>query len=637
MSFEGRDLQSVSLTMNAAVFHQAVTDGDATRVKFLINIGQQCRVNQRNKQGYTSLQQSCKDGRYDVAEVLLSHGANIATTDKKGRTALHLASAGGYLDIVKLLIASCADINTKDNEGKLAIDVAKSDEITALLQKTSEEKQAKNPETNKKVLAEDWSQNVTSLPAGSRNSLVSNSSSDSGVFTEENSSVRNGDYKLTRPNGYASTRATLSDSRAMGVLNESDENLFESGRERARTVHEIGNPINEENIYMQTRGRSHTFENHAGTFLERNQYELGNHLNDRTSNEIERSQYDFGKHLSTGSPHEQSQHESHLTVQTSMKMAHNAHPQPKLRRSMSVRLPARQRKRLNGRRDISEELSALNLSRAPQNRYYYDNLNDRRDFRNKDLASIPEPQSPNEDLGYGEEIPNEFDDFGRSSAGNYYASGSMTLPRNRNRREEFHPTRDEPWKEGKREEFVCGLPQFVENRSNISDLNRVDFYDDVDLYRRAQPRNLRGLRRQTIEICPTSNLEDRYLATGDRNHAYSNNEGLQTYSQREIPPRRVAPENNRFDSRNFDTQRLPNNNVTLKRRDSACSDTAIASCHRRMMQSQKYEDYIDYNGNRDYYYEQDYSRGLPSYEETLQRHRLGSDSRRPAPRQVSQV
>jgi hypothetical protein len=56
-----------------------------------------------------------------------------------------------------------------------------------------------------------------------------------------------------------------------------------------------------------------------------------------------------------------------------------------------------------------------------------------------------------------------------------------------------------------------------------------------------------------------------------------------------------------------------------------------------MMQSQKYEDYIDYNGNRDYYYEQDYSRGLPSYEETLQRHRLGSDSRRPAPRQVSQV
>ncbi len=620
--------------MNAAVFHQAIADGDATRVKFLINIGQQARVNQRNKKGYTALQQSCKDGRLDVTDVLLSHGANIAATDKTGRTALHLASAGGYLDIVKLLIASCADINAKDNEGKLAVDVAKSDEIIALLQKISEEKQAKKSENNKKTISEDWSQNVTSLPAGSRNSLVSNSSSDSGVFTEENSSVRNGDYKLTRPNGYASSRGILNDSRVMGVLNESDENLYESSRERARTVHEIGNSINEENVYEQSRERSNTFGNHARTLLERNQYEPGNYLDDRTSNASQRSQYEYASHLGRENPHEQ--HENHLTVQTSMKMTHNANPQPKLRRSMSERLPARQRKRLNGRRDISEELSALNLSRASNKGYYFDDMYDRRDFRNNNLASIPEPQSPNEDLGYGGEIANDFDDLGRSSVQNCYASGSRTLPRNRKKREEFYSTRDEAWKEGKREEFVCGPPQFVQNRTNVSDLNTIDFYDDVDVYRREYLRNSRGLRRQTFEMCPTSNIEDRYLATGDRNRVYSHNEGVQNYSQREIAPRRMCPENNRFASRDFE-ENLANNNVTLKRRDSACSDTAVASHHRKIMQRKNYTGYIDlYNGNCDYY-EQDYYQDLPSYEETLQRQRLDSDSRRPAPRQISQV
>jgi hypothetical protein len=416
----------------------------------------------------------------------------------------------------------------------------------------------------------------------------------------------------------------------MGVLNESDENLHESGRERARTVHEIGDSINQENHYEQSRERSKTFENHATrTLLGQNQYALGKH--GETSNAMQREQYELPTHLSSESPHEQNQHESHLTVQASMKMAHNANPQPKLQRSMSERLPARQRKRLNGRRDISEELLALNLSRVPKNGYYYD-LNDRRDFQNNNLSTISEPQSPNEDLGYGGEIPNDFDDYGRSSVQDYYASGSKTLPRNRNRREECYPA----WKEGEREEFVCGRPQYEQNRSNVSDLNRSQFYDDAELYRRAQARNSRGARRQTIEICPTPTGEDGYRATGDWNHTYSNNEEVQNYVRQGVPPRRMPPENNRFNSRDFE-ENLVNNNVTVKRKDSACSDTAVASCHRRMMQKQIREDYMDLY-NRDYYYEQGYTRDLPSYEETLfQRQRLSSDSRRPAPRQVSQV
>lgn len=596
--------------MNAAVFHQAVADGDATRVKFLINIGQQARVNQRNKKGYTSLQQSSKDGMYEVVEVLLSHGANTEAVDKKGRTALHLASAGGYLDIVKLLIASCADINAKDHDGKLAIEVAKRDEIKELLRKTSEGRQAKNPETNKKVLTEDWTQNVTSLPAGSRNSLVSNSSSDSGVFTEDNLSVRSADCKLIRANGYiSSARASRNENRVMGVLDESDEHLYESGRERSRTVHEMRNTIDEEQFYEQPRERSKTFGNPIRvTSLEQNWCELRENGKEEILHAVERSEIEFATHLSTENATERNQHEMHLIAQASMKMAHHTRPQPKLRRSMSERLPARQRKQLKGRRDISEELAALNLYRQSQNRHYYLDLN-HRDFRSTKLPTIPEPQSPNEDLGYGGEIPNDFDEFEQSSAPNYYMSSSNTLPRNRARGEEFYPPREEAWKEAIRDEYVCGEPQLARPKSNDihADFTRDDDYtNDVACYQRAQPKYLSGLLGQT-------NDEDRYLSTGARN-----------YTQQ------------RIGQRHFQNS-LSNKNFTLQRRDSACSDTGIASYRRKMLQNS--EDYIDYSRNRDYsyYQEQDYSRSLPSYEETLQRKRLGSETRHSAQRLISQV
>lgn len=118
----------------SAVFHQAVLEGDTTKVKFILKYGQGIRVNQPNKYGITALQQACKDGNLALANFLLERGADLSFVDSEGRTALHLASERGHLDIVSLLVNSaCADVNARNANGQKAVDVAKNDQVRALL------------------------------------------------------------------------------------------------------------------------------------------------------------------------------------------------------------------------------------------------------------------------------------------------------------------------------------------------------------------------------------------------------------------------------------------------------------------------------------------------------------------------
>ena len=101
----------------SAVFHQAVLDGDTTKVKFILKYGQGIRVNQPNKYGLTALQQACRDGNLALANFLLERGADLSFVDSEGRTALHLASEQGHLDIVSLLVNSaCADVNARNGK-----------------------------------------------------------------------------------------------------------------------------------------------------------------------------------------------------------------------------------------------------------------------------------------------------------------------------------------------------------------------------------------------------------------------------------------------------------------------------------------------------------------------------------------
>ena len=118
----------------SVVFHQAVLEGDTTKVKFILKYGQGIRVNQPNKYGLTALQQACIDGNLSLANFLLECGADLKVVDSQGRSALHLASEEGHLDLVSLLVNSaCADVNARDSLGRKAVDVAKNEQVRALL------------------------------------------------------------------------------------------------------------------------------------------------------------------------------------------------------------------------------------------------------------------------------------------------------------------------------------------------------------------------------------------------------------------------------------------------------------------------------------------------------------------------
>ena len=54
------------------------------------------------------------EDRYDIANVLVRHGAKVNAQDNQGQTALTLAVHSGFVGIVDLLLQKKADINVKN-------------------------------------------------------------------------------------------------------------------------------------------------------------------------------------------------------------------------------------------------------------------------------------------------------------------------------------------------------------------------------------------------------------------------------------------------------------------------------------------------------------------------------------------
>ena len=185
----------------SAVFHQAVFEGDTTKVKFILKYGQGIRVNQPNKYGLTALQQACIDGNLSLANFLLERGADLKTVDSNGRSALHLAAERGHLDVVSLLVNSaCADVNARNSNGEKPVDVAKNEQIRALLSQA--------------MLSENFKQKC-SLAQGCEDSYgfknvpgwrysISSTSTDSGV-SEDSSYSHDSGFESRYPSRYFKT------------------------------------------------------------------------------------------------------------------------------------------------------------------------------------------------------------------------------------------------------------------------------------------------------------------------------------------------------------------------------------------------------------------------------------------------
>jgi len=98
-------------------------------------------VNVKTVSFSTPLHYAAMHGYKEIAELLITNGADVNAMDKINYAApLHYAASGGHKEIVVRLIAEGADVHAKDDRGRTPLDVAigrKHPETIDLLRKHS--------------------------------------------------------------------------------------------------------------------------------------------------------------------------------------------------------------------------------------------------------------------------------------------------------------------------------------------------------------------------------------------------------------------------------------------------------------------------------------------------------------------
>jgi ankyrin repeat protein len=109
--------------------------GDLTRNNALLNADPGL-IARRDERGETPLHWAAKSNSMDVAELLISKGADVNAEDKYGNTPLFVAAKSNSRDVVELLIAKGINVNAEDKYGNTPLLVAaqsKSKDVAELL------------------------------------------------------------------------------------------------------------------------------------------------------------------------------------------------------------------------------------------------------------------------------------------------------------------------------------------------------------------------------------------------------------------------------------------------------------------------------------------------------------------------
>ena len=101
----------------------AVDEYDIDDIEKLVRAG--ADINARNSEGLTLVQMAIKDRTEDIAEILLSLGADVnLKAHSNGYTAMHYAADSGDEDLVALLLKHKANVNIADKRGETPLHIA---------------------------------------------------------------------------------------------------------------------------------------------------------------------------------------------------------------------------------------------------------------------------------------------------------------------------------------------------------------------------------------------------------------------------------------------------------------------------------------------------------------------------------
>ena len=117
--------------------YDAAKANDSALVLKLLKQGAELEWRNPGRYGTTALAGACEYGKYEAAEALCAHGAELDARSNTQYTPLMAAAYNGRTKICEMLLALGADPSLKNKDGKTALDYARQydrPECAALLQ-----------------------------------------------------------------------------------------------------------------------------------------------------------------------------------------------------------------------------------------------------------------------------------------------------------------------------------------------------------------------------------------------------------------------------------------------------------------------------------------------------------------------
>lgn len=104
-------------------FFEQVAMGKFDMIALLIQSGIPVSISDGSKADDTPLHWACSFNSPEVAELLISNGADVNTVNNEGQSALHLACKNNNYEIIRMLLSEGADMNVIDDKGHLPINL----------------------------------------------------------------------------------------------------------------------------------------------------------------------------------------------------------------------------------------------------------------------------------------------------------------------------------------------------------------------------------------------------------------------------------------------------------------------------------------------------------------------------------